>query len=269
MKSGQTGIVAVLVQVRADGSLLNPDPKIVRSSNRDALDAAAVAALRASAPFPHFPSGFEGATIELRIAFFYNIPLKKPDPILVRGKSDAGGIADSALKQLSISIDSFAKRSLKILEEKISQEGIELGPFCARVLLENSCAALVGRLDTFRILYLSEFQAQPQYEYGKRAKSAFSWVGDVIPEERPSQELWSIDHDMSKISRALFSRHLDHVCWRPAVERMLDYVSSTSSAPALNELFSLNSDTYVNASKGQSLQLYSTLSETCRPSYLF
>lgn len=180
---------------------------------------------------------------------------------LLCGKSDAGGIADSALKQLSISIDSFAKRSLKILEEKISQEGIELGPFCARVLLENSCAALVGRLDTFRILYLSEFQAQPQYEYGKRAKSAFSWVGDVIPEERPSQELWSIDHDMSKISRALFSRHLDHVCWRPAVERMLDYVSSTSSAPALNELFSLNSDTYVNASKGQSLQLYSTLSK--------
>jgi TonB family protein len=91
VKSGQTGIVAVLVQVCADGTLLNPDPKIVRSSNRDALDAAAVAALRASAPFPHFPSGFEGATIELRIAFFYNIPLKKPDPILVPGKSDAGG----------------------------------------------------------------------------------------------------------------------------------------------------------------------------------
>jgi hypothetical protein len=64
---------------------------------------------------------------------------------LLCGKSDAGGIADSALKQLSISIDSFAKRSLKILEEKISQEGIELGPFCARVLLENSCAALVVR----------------------------------------------------------------------------------------------------------------------------
>ena len=77
------------MQVRADGTFLNPDPKIVRNSNKDALDAAAVAAVRASAPFPHFPSGFEGATIELKIVFFYNIPVKRPEPILVPGNSDA------------------------------------------------------------------------------------------------------------------------------------------------------------------------------------
>ena len=76
--SGQTGLVAVIVQVREDGTLLNPDPTIVRSSNRDALDAAAVAAIRASAPFPHFPAAFEGTTLELRITFYYNIPVKKP-----------------------------------------------------------------------------------------------------------------------------------------------------------------------------------------------
>ena len=136
-----------------------------------------------------------------------------------------------------------------------------LGPFCARVLLENSCAALVGRLDTFRILYLSEFQAQPEYERGKRAKSAFSWVGDVIPEEKTGHGLWSIDHDVSKISRALFSRHIDHICWQPAVERMLDYVSSHTPDPALKEILELSSETYVDQTKGLSQQLYSTLSK--------
>jgi TonB family protein len=75
---GDTGIVDVRVQVRADGTFVNADPKVERSSGKDALDAAAVAAVRASAPFPCFPSGFEGATIELKISFFYNIPVKKP-----------------------------------------------------------------------------------------------------------------------------------------------------------------------------------------------
>jgi len=90
VKAGQTGLVAVIVQVRADGTFVNPDPKVVRSSNRDALDAAAVAAVRASAPLPHFPSAFDGATIELRISFYYNIPTKL-NPILEPTKPDAGG----------------------------------------------------------------------------------------------------------------------------------------------------------------------------------
>jgi TonB family protein len=89
VKAGQAGLVSVIVQVRPDGAFLNPDPKIVRSSNRDALDAASVAAVRASAPFPHFPSGFDGATVELKISFYYNIPTKL-NPIPERAKPDAG-----------------------------------------------------------------------------------------------------------------------------------------------------------------------------------
>jgi TonB family protein len=88
--TGETGIVDIRVQVRADGTFVNPDPKVETSSGKDALDAAAVAAVRASAPFPHFPSAFEGATIELKISFFYNVPVKKPDPILQPAKPDAG-----------------------------------------------------------------------------------------------------------------------------------------------------------------------------------
>ncbi len=91
---GDTGILDIRVQVRADGTFLNPDPKVERSSGKDALDAAAVAAVRASAPFPHFPSGFEGTTVELRIAFYYNIPVKNPITSPEPAKSDAGG--DSA-----------------------------------------------------------------------------------------------------------------------------------------------------------------------------
>ncbi len=88
--TGDTGIVDIRVQVRADGTFVNPDPKVETSSGKEALDAAAVAAVRASAPFPNFPSGFDGATIELKISCFYNVPVKKPDPILQPAKPDAG-----------------------------------------------------------------------------------------------------------------------------------------------------------------------------------
>jgi TonB family protein len=87
---GDTGIVEIRVQVRADGTFLNADPKVEKSSGKDALDSAAVAAIRASVPFPHFPSGFEAGSIDLRIPFFYNVSVRKPDPISVPEKSDGG-----------------------------------------------------------------------------------------------------------------------------------------------------------------------------------
>src|SRR5262249_24331489 len=147
------------------------------------------------------------------------------------------------------------------LNEEVSDDALAFGPFCARVLLENACAALVGRLDSFRMLYLCEFQGQPEYEHGKRAKSAFSWIGDVIPEEKSTQPLWNVDVDLPKISRALFSRHCDHVYWKPAVERMLDFLSSYRSEAALADILALDAETYISATKGKSLQLYSTLSK--------
>ncbi len=180
---------------------------------------------------------------------------------LLCGHNKTEGIAKTALDQLAKSIDNFSARAVKFLRDEVSDDLLTLGPFCARVLLESSCAALVGRLDCFRMMYLSEFQAQPEYEIGKRARSAFSWVGDVIPEERPSQSLWSVEHDLLKISRALFSRYMEHVYWKPAVERMLDFVASYNSDTLLTEILALDSETYINVAKGRSLQLYSILSK--------
>jgi TonB family protein len=87
---GDMGIVQVRVQVRADGTFVHADPIVEKSSGKGALDAAAVATVRSSAPSPHFPSGFDGATIDLKISFFYNIPVK-PYPVLEPAKPDAGG----------------------------------------------------------------------------------------------------------------------------------------------------------------------------------
>src|SRR5262245_30709485 len=96
---------------------------------------------------------------------------------LVCGTPDTEGIAKQALNQLGKSMETFSLKALSFLNEEFSDDAMNFGPFCARVLLENGCAAILGRVDCFRLLYLSEFQAQSTYKLEIRAKSSFSWTG--------------------------------------------------------------------------------------------
>lgn len=173
----------------------------------------------------------------------------------------ADGTAGIALSQLSSSIKGFSSRSVRFLADDATGDTLSYGPFCARVLLENGCAALVGRLDSFRMMYLSEFQSQPEYEYGKRVKSAFAWTGDVIPDDKQNNVLWSAEHDPPKISRALLSKHFDHIFWKPALIRLLDHISKFNSDPLLADILNLDPERFVDETKGRSVQLYSTLSK--------
>jgi hypothetical protein len=111
------------------------------------------------------------------------------------------------------------------------------------------------------MIYLCKLQSQPDYHYGKRVKSAFQWSGDVVAEEKPAQDLWGFEHDFSKVSRALFSRHIEEIYWIPAVDRMLVYVSSRPQDPALADVLSLEAAKYISETKGKSMQLYSSLSK--------
>jgi TonB family protein len=84
VKAGETGVVVIHVQVGRDRTFLNDTPKVETSSRRDALDSAAIAAIRASTPFPNFPDDFHGSNIELKMTFLYNVPLRpgirNPEP---------------------------------------------------------------------------------------------------------------------------------------------------------------------------------------------
>ncbi|WP_269932717.1 hypothetical protein [Aminobacter sp. HY435] len=170
-------------------------------------------------------------------------------------------MANTTLDHLSRSIDRFSDKAIKYLNDDFSDDAQSFGAFCARVVLENACAALVGRLDPFRMLYLAEFQAQGGFEYGRPAKSGFKWTGDVLAEEKAANGLWNIDHDISKISRALFSSHADHIYWKPAIETALDYLSGTGRSDSFPDLQRIDPETFVSTTKGKCASLYSTLSK--------
>lgn len=146
----------------------------------------------------------------------FNSLISKPAPQielgkLVCGRGDTSGIAKTALTQLSTSINDFSRNLERYYANPASQDALRFSSFCSRAALENAAAAILGRLDCFRLLYLSEFQAQPEYDHEKRAFSSFSWFGDVIPDEKPAPDLWTMEQNATKISRALLSKHSEHV----------------------------------------------------------
>jgi TonB family protein len=73
-KTGDKGKAVIRLRIQKDGTVLDPMPTVEGSSGNDALDNAAVSAIRASTPFEHLPESFKGPNIELRLTFLYNLP---------------------------------------------------------------------------------------------------------------------------------------------------------------------------------------------------
>jgi TonB family protein len=70
---GDQGVVAITFRINADGSFPADSLNLDRSSGKDPLDTAAMAAIRSSSPFEPLPPQFKRQFIELRFGFYYNV----------------------------------------------------------------------------------------------------------------------------------------------------------------------------------------------------
>ncbi len=75
VRLGDKGRVMLQFKIMKNGTVLDPDPVLLGSSNKEPLDRAAIGAIRASSPFEPLPSAFSGPYIELRFIFLYNLRL--------------------------------------------------------------------------------------------------------------------------------------------------------------------------------------------------
>jgi TonB family protein len=73
VRMGEQGVVYTTFQINPDGSVSAPDPTLERTSGKEPLDNAAMAAIHASNPFEPLPSQFHGPYLKLRIVFLYNV----------------------------------------------------------------------------------------------------------------------------------------------------------------------------------------------------
>ena len=77
---GEQGKVVIVFAIQKDGAVPLGQPTLVRSSGRSHLDRPAVAAIRASQPFPPLPAEFTGEHVVLQFSFLYNLPLDYKGP---------------------------------------------------------------------------------------------------------------------------------------------------------------------------------------------
>jgi TonB family protein len=70
---GEKGRVGIVFEILKDGSV--PQLRLVASSGSDPLDRAALAAIKASIPFPPLPQEFTGQHLVLQFIFLYNLSL--------------------------------------------------------------------------------------------------------------------------------------------------------------------------------------------------
>jgi len=70
---GDKGVVVITFHIDRDGSIHVTEPLLERTSGKEALDRAVMAAIHSSVPFEPLPTEFKGPFIELRAAFYYNL----------------------------------------------------------------------------------------------------------------------------------------------------------------------------------------------------
>ena len=71
---GDKGIVVITFTIDRNGTIHINEPILERTSGKEALDRAVLAAIRTSVPFEPLPAQYKKPGLELRAVFFYNIP---------------------------------------------------------------------------------------------------------------------------------------------------------------------------------------------------
>jgi len=72
---GDKGIVVITFTIKRDGTIQVDEPVLDRTSGKEALDRAVMAAIRTSVPFEQLPPEYKGDSLKLQGAFYYNIPI--------------------------------------------------------------------------------------------------------------------------------------------------------------------------------------------------
>lgn len=85
---------------------------------------------------------------------------------------------------------------------------IRLAPTCARLLLEQSLATILGRLDPVRFISIVRGSRSADFQIGGRNPSSFNWSNDVLPANiRRGVGLWSQD-TLKALVRAALDGHI-------------------------------------------------------------
>ncbi len=136
-------------------------------------------------------------------------------------------------------------------------------PFYARNILETSATALLGRIDSFRLIITYKVQNDVSYSVGARSNIAINWSKDIFTDEAPPQRgLWHFENKMTDFNRALLSKYQGEIIWKPAFLQLADYIMMHPCQSAwLAEMLDDDENQFFERNRSNAQRLFSSFSK--------
>lgn len=112
------------------------------------------------------------------------------------------------MDSIALSLNEHGEELLELWENKGHADFVRIAPTCARLLLEQSLATILGRLDPLRFLSIVRGSRSPDFQLGGKNVSSFSWSGDVFPPAKPGAGGWWSQETLKTLIRGVLDGHL-------------------------------------------------------------
>lgn len=143
------------------------------------------------------------------------------------------------------SLEENSKNLVRFWENRDARDFVKFAPSCARLVVEQCSAIILGRMDPVRFVSLIRGGESADFVLGQRNASSFNWTKDVLPDVRPPTSGWWSQETLAKpIYRSLLHGHLADFLFESAhgslISDLTDWTSEMMTLPGwISELLTL------------------------------
>lgn len=192
---------------------------------------------------------------------------------LVVGQLDAvrhEGDFNKGMRSIQSSLQKRENELETLWSDKESDRFITFAPACARMLLEQGMATLLGRVDPIRFIAIYKGAQSQDFKMGEQNPSSLKWSEDIIPSTVKSKKdtHWKQEFIRQGLIRSLLDGHLADYIFSGAhdlaKDSIIDEITKYDTLPeylinfsrkekgeqVLSEIRQSSKDTYSFLSKG-------------------
>ncbi|MEX8506585.1 hypothetical protein [Leptothrix ochracea] len=114
------------------------------------------------------------------------------------------------MRVISASLLEHGNELQELWGNRDSAEFKKIAPVCTRIILEQSMAALLGRIDPIRFVAIYKGSHSSDFKIGERNASSFNWSKDAIPTDLKIKHgsYWTQDSLGKGIIRSILDGHV-------------------------------------------------------------
>lgn len=143
----------------------------------------------------------------------------------------------AGMNAISTSLIAHEKEIRSLWKNKTSPRFKKDAPTCCRLILEQSMAALLGRIDPIRFIAIYRGALSQDFQIGARNHSSLDWSKDIIPSDLKisTGAHWTQETLKKGVTRSLLDGHIaDYIfssAHNLAIEKITDATIDKASLP--------------------------------------